>query len=202
MQTDVAQSDSLYRLWGWFENNKKQVSWGIAAALVVIILLLSWLVIVVSRSSLVIPRRPAPSASLALPSPREIPELADARAEGSPSPDSKEGLPATQDVREKVVSELTEFAKQSLVQGLYSQRKELAETQLRAQQELAQLEARLSSLQLPLQDRILAYERRIVELEKELESREGEMKELIHATLLLVREQLKKVQGPGAGRFN
>jgi hypothetical protein len=176
------------------ESSWASPAWLIAGALFVIIGLLGWLVIIVWRSGLATARRPAFAANPALPSPREIPEIADAAA--GPS------LPADMGTREKVVSELTEFAKQSLVQGLYSQRKELAETQLRAQQELAQLEARLSSLQLPLQDRIQAYERRIAELEKELDTREGEMKELIHATLLLVREQLRKVQEPGTGRFN
>ena len=35
MQTDVTQTDSLYRFWAWFETNKKQVSWAITALVVV-----------------------------------------------------------------------------------------------------------------------------------------------------------------------
>jgi len=40
-------------------------------------------------------------------------------------------------------------AKQSLVQGLYSQRGKLLETQEQARRELAELEARLAALHLP-----------------------------------------------------
>lgn len=99
---------------------------------------------------------------------------------------------------------MTEFAKSSLVQGLYSQRKLLIETQRRAQQELADLEARLVSLQLPLQGRIRAYEKRIAELERELKTRGEEVRELTRATLLLVKEKLEqeKQRERVGGRLN
>ena len=74
------------------------------------------------------------------------------------------------------------------MQGLYSQRNALLETQRQAQVELAQLEARLVALQLP--DRIQAYEKRIADLEQELATRSGEVRELISATLLLMRQKL------------
>jgi hypothetical protein len=91
---------------------------------------------------------------------------------------------------EKVGPELVEFAKQTLVQGLYTQRNELMETQDRARQTLMELESRLSELHLPAQERIRAYEKRIGELEQELQSRSIEMRELTQATLLLVRQRL------------
>jgi DNA anti-recombination protein RmuC len=103
---------------------------------------------------------------------------------------------------EKVGPELTEFAKQALVQGLYTQRNTLMETQRRAQATLQELEDRLSELHLPLQERIQAYERRITELEKELQNRSGEVRELTRATLLLVRQKLDKERESAGTRFS
>ena len=97
---------------------------------------------------------------------------------------------ASQELKERALADLTEFAKQSLVQGLYSQRNALLETQQKAQRELAELEARVVALQLP--DRIQAYEKRIADLEKELETRSGEVQELTSATLLLLRRKLEE----------
>jgi hypothetical protein len=54
------------------------------------------------------------------------------------------------------------------------------------------LESRLSELNLPVHERIRAYEKRIAELEKELESRDEEMRELTRATLLLVKQKLEQ----------
>ena len=97
-------------------------------------------------------------------------------------------------LREKIMPELTEFAKQSLVQGLYAQRNALIERQQKAQQALAEFESRLAALQLPFQERIRAYEKRIVELEKEVETQGEEMRELTRATLVLVRKKLEDEQ--------
>lgn len=98
----------------------------------------------------------------------------------------------TQILDEKVGPELREFAKEALVQGLYHQRNALMETQKRAQEALADLENRLSELHLPVHERIRAYERRIAELERELETRGEEMRELTKATLLLVKQKLEE----------
>jgi hypothetical protein len=95
-------------------------------------------------------------------------------------------------LREKLMPELAEFAKQSLVQGLYAQRNALIETQQAAQRALGELESRLAALQLPLPERIRAYERRIAELEKEVETQGAEMRELTRATLVLVRKKLEE----------
>lgn len=94
-------------------------------------------------------------------------------------------------LREKLMPELAEFAKQSLVQGLYAQRNALIETQQVAQQALVELEARLATLQLSLPERIRAYEQRIGELEKEVETQGAEVRELTRATLALVRKKLE-----------
>ncbi|HMP83336.1 MAG TPA: hypothetical protein PKA41_11600, partial [Verrucomicrobiota bacterium] len=103
-----------------------------------------------------------------------------------------DALPERQDqlLREKLMPELSEFAKQSLVQGLYSQRNELLETQKQAEAYLATLEQRLATMHLPLQERIRAYEARIIDLEKGFETRDQELRELTRATLALVRQRL------------
>lgn len=95
-------------------------------------------------------------------------------------------------LREKLIPELAEFAKQSLVQGLYAQRNLLMETQLKAQEALAELESRLKTIQAPLHERIRAYEKRIAELEREVETQGEEMRELTRATLTLVRQKLEE----------
>ncbi len=107
-------------------------------------------------------------------------------------------------LREKLMPELAEFAKQGLVQGLYAQRNALIETQQVAQQALRQMEARLASLQLSLPERIRAYEQRIGELEKEVETQGEEMRELTRATLVLVRKKLEdeRERGRTSSRFN
>ena len=93
-------------------------------------------------------------------------------------------------LREQMMPELTEFAKQSLVQGLYAQRNMLLETQRKAQQALMELESRLSTIQAPLNERIRVYEKRIAELEQEVTTQGEEVRELTRATLALVRQKL------------
>jgi len=87
--------------------------------------------------------------------------------------------------------ELAEFAKQSLLQGLYAQRQALLETQQEAQRALLELEARLASWQLSLPERVQVYEKWIGELEREVRTQGEEMRELTRATLALVRKKLE-----------
>lgn len=156
---------------------RNAAAWWIAAALTAIAALLVWLVLMLRRSGVgsdkLIPAGPAPGL------------LTDS---GGSSPGADPS--SQQALKERALADLTEFAKQSLVQGLYSQRKALLEAQQKAQQELAALEGRLVALHLP--DRIQAYEKRIAELEKQLESRSDEVRELTSATLLLLRQKLEE----------
>ena len=107
-------------------------------------------------------------------------------------------------LREKMIPELAEFAKQSLVQGLVTQRNVLMETQHKAQQALTELEARMNTLQTLLQERVRVYEKRIAELEQEVHSQGEEVRELTRATLALVRKKLADEQESGRleSRFN
>jgi len=147
------------------------VVWWIMGALALIIGLLAWLVLALRRGGL-------GTSTALLPATGNPPTL----------------------THEKALAELTAFAKQSLVQGLYEQRNALLETQKQAQQALIEMEQRLAALHLPQQERIRAYERRIAELEKELETRGEEVRELTQATLLLVRRKLEEEKSPGHRR--
>jgi len=185
-----------HRLAGGAESGWTAAAWCATGALVAIAALLAWLVLRPRRRRLSAPRSLLPSALRALPpaggtspAPRAAPRVLAAGALTEPE---------AQALREKVVSDLTEYAKERLVQGLYSQRLELALTQQKAQQALVELEARLAALHLPMQQRIAAYEERVAELEKQLATREGEMRELIEATLLLVRGRLQSARVEGA----
>jgi hypothetical protein len=172
----------------------------IFAALAVIIFLLGWLVLVLKRNG--VPKNLSP-ATVVVPS---VVSKSDSVEEWKQRALEAEAMAGKQGqiLREKIMPEVAEFAKQSLVQGLYAQRNALLETQQKAQQALAQLESQLTSLHLPLQERIRAYEKRISELEKEVETQGEEMRELTRATLALVRKKLEdeKELGRISGRFN
>lgn len=152
--------------------NRDALYWWIGGALTLIVILLALLAMMLKRS-----RTPtAPLGAVTAPAAAALPQPAAGEA--------------SSDLKERALAELTEFAKQSLVQGLYSQRNALLETQQKAHRELAELEARLGALKLP--DRILAYEKRIVELERELEVRTGEVRELTSTTLSLLRRKVEE----------
>ena len=97
-------------------------------------------------------------------------------------------------LREKLMPELTEFVKQSLVQGLAAQRDALLAIQQQAMHSLIEMETRLASLQAPMQDRIRAYETRITELENEISVQGTEMRELTRTILQLMRKKLEEEQ--------
>jgi hypothetical protein len=165
-------------------------AWWIAGALIVIIGLLAWLVLMLRRSGVGTPRLLPTAPAHAL------------LTDGSATAAGVDTGPHDE-LKQRALAELAEFAKQSLVQGLYSQRNALLETQKQAQQELAELEARLVSLHMP--ERVHAYENRIAELEKELETRGDEVRELTRATLLLLRQKLEEEKGRAPherSRFN
>ena len=172
------------------EVRSERTAWWIAGSLGVIILLLGLLVVLFwQRTS-----SPSRGSSSNLALVRISDEASDEatvggwkqRALAAEAMAGKQG----QLLREKIMPELAEFAKQSLVQGLFAQRNALLNAQEEAQRSLAELEARLASLQLPLQERIRAYEKRLAELEKELASQDEGVRELTRATLSLVRRKL------------
>jgi hypothetical protein len=175
------------------EANWSAAVWCIAGALVIVTVLLAWLILMLRRSGMGVSRALIPVSTAAVPQ-LGLPLAGSSQAVPTAPPGGAEALadPQARQLRERVAWELAEFAKQSLVQGLYWQRGQLAEAQHKAEEELAALEARLAMLQMPLQERIRAYEIRIAELEKELETRDQEMRGMIQATLLLVQDRMEK----------
>ena len=154
--------------------NRDMLYWWVGGALTVIVVLLAWIVFMSGR------RRP--ESAVLMP--------ARSAVDSAPAKPLNAGAGGTSDMKERALKELTEFAKQSLVQGLFSQREALLETQKKAHRELAEMEARLLALNLP--ERILAYEKRIFELERELDARSGELREVTNATLSLLRQKVEE----------
>jgi len=163
-------------------------AWWIAGALFALVGLLGWLVMMLRRSGV-------GSAQLLSATKTRALTAGDVAPAGTANS-------TQQEIRERALAELTDFAKQSLVQGLYSQRAALLEIHKKAQQELAELETRVVALHLP--DRIQAYEKRIAELESQLETRGDELRELTHATLQVLRQKLEeeKQKQEKPSRFN
>ena len=158
---------------------ESRATWWIAGALVALVALLAWLVLLLQRSGLgsarLLNAGPAPALALSA---------------GESAPLTGVAAQSDKELKERALADLTDFAKQSLVQGLYSQRAALLATHQQVQQELAELEIRVVALRLP--ERIQAYEKRITELEGQLETRSDEVRELTLATLHVLRQKLEE----------
>lgn len=94
-------------------------------------------------------------------------------------------------LRAGLLAHLTGLISNVFVRRLISQRAELLDSQEKAAAEVDELGARLASAHSRMQDRLLAYEKRIAELEKELETKDTENRELIKAELQSIRKQLE-----------
>ena len=90
---------------------------------------------------------------------------------------------------------LAETLKEAVVQGLAAQRAELLEAQRMASVEIAELVQRLDLLQAPMQERLRAYQDRIVELQKDLAQRTEENRELLKMKIEMMRRQLENERG-------
>jgi membrane-associated HD superfamily phosphohydrolase len=86
---------------------------------------------------------------------------------------------------------LSQWLSQAFTRRLVSDRRLLLDTQGKAMAEMAEFEARLEKVHAPLQERLVAYERRIAELEKELAARGEENRELLKAKIEMMRKQLE-----------
>jgi len=86
---------------------------------------------------------------------------------------------------------LLRLLKDKMVSKLLSQRSDLLDTQQRAAADVAELEARLAKLHAPLQERLRAYEQRILDLERELAQKGEENRELIRAKIQLTKEHME-----------
>jgi hypothetical protein len=86
---------------------------------------------------------------------------------------------------------LAQILKETVVQELAAQRRELLKAQEEAVLEIAAIIHRLDAVQAPMQDRLRAYEARIQEMEKELSALNEENRELLKLKIEMIRRQLE-----------
>ncbi|MSU56726.1 MAG: hypothetical protein EXS35_00840 [Pedosphaera sp.] len=94
-------------------------------------------------------------------------------------------------IRTGVLKQFSNWLKQRFVRSLISERTQLLDSQQAAAAEVAELERRLDDLHAPLQERLRAYERRVMELEKSLAAKDTQNRELIQAKIRLTRQHLE-----------
>lgn len=104
--------------------------------------------------------------------------------------------------RAGLFAHFSQWLSRALTHRLISQRRLLLDTQNKAIAEMAELDARLEKVHAPLQDRLEAYEHRIVELEKELAARGAENRELLKTKIEMMRKQLEAQREKNRVEFN
>jgi hypothetical protein len=93
--------------------------------------------------------------------------------------------------RANLAPHLAQVLKETVVQELAVQRRELLKAQEEATMEIAAMIHRLDSVQAPLHERLHSYEARIQELEKELTVLNEENRELLKLKIEMIRRQLE-----------
>ena len=93
--------------------------------------------------------------------------------------------------RANLAPHLAQVLKETVVQELAVQRRELLKAQEEATMEIAAMIHRLDSVQAPLTERLHSYEARIQELEKELAVLNEENRELLRLKIEMIRRQLE-----------
>ena len=102
----------------------------------------------------------------------------------------------------ELAPQIAQMLKLAVVQELAEQRRELLLTQQSAAGEVVRLMERLNELHAPSQERLAAYERRILELETELSVRTEENRELLKLKIDLLRQQIETERGARRVDFN
>jgi hypothetical protein len=105
-------------------------------------------------------------------------------------------------VQTEVSPVLLETLKTVVVQEIAQQRRELLAAQQAAAAGLNQLARRLEMVQMPLLQRLAAYEQRIAELEAELAWQSQENRELLKLKIDLLRQRLATERGIRPTDFN
>jgi hypothetical protein len=94
-------------------------------------------------------------------------------------------------LRAGVLSQFGIWLKHQFTQRLLTERTQMLDAQKSAADELAELERRLDELHAPLQERLRAYEKRVVELELSLAAKGQENRQLLEAKIQLTRKQIE-----------
>lgn len=153
-----------------------------AGGLVAVLAMVVWRMVRPRRSTSLLPARIAGSGTGA--TIVSCPSCAENIVVATPVPN------AAADLRASVAPHLARLLMDKLVGKLISQRSSLVNTQEKAAAEMAELEARLEKMHAPLQERLRAYEQRIIELERELAQKGEENRELIKLKIALARNHL------------
>jgi endonuclease/exonuclease/phosphatase (EEP) superfamily protein YafD len=95
---------------------------------------------------------------------------------------------ATEIVRQGLVPYLARILRDTLFRGVVSQRTRLLEVQEAGARQVAELERRMARIQIQLQNRLTAYERRIAELEKEVSAKDKANCELLAARSRMMKQ--------------
>ncbi len=105
-------------------------------------------------------------------------------------------------VRAGLLPKLARWLNQRLVRGLLVQRASWIDTQRQAELAIAEFENRLIKVRAPLEERLKAYEKRIVELENELAAKGEENRELLKATIATARKKLEAERSKSSFDWN
>jgi hypothetical protein len=105
-------------------------------------------------------------------------------------------------LKASLAPQLAQSLKEAVVQELAAQRTELLKAQQSAVLEISELVRRLDELKVPLQERLLSYEARIRELEKDLAERNEENRELLKLKIEMIRRQLEAERASSRVDFN
>lgn len=95
------------------------------------------------------------------------------------------------EIRARLLPELRQWVKRHFLQRLLQSNATLTETQRQAALRVAELEQRLEEIKGPLENKLKVYEQRIAELERELEAKGAENRELLEATIKMARARLE-----------
>ena len=101
---------------------------------------------------------------------------------------------ATEIVRQGLVPYLARILRDALFRGVASQRTHLLQMQQAGTLQVAELERRMARIQVQLQNRLTAYERRIAELEKEVSAKEQVNRELLKTKMAMMKQLLESAQ--------
>ena len=97
----------------------------------------------------------------------------------------------TRAMQMRVAPHLARWLAYRFVQQVISNRRQLLEMQRRAASDIAELEQRLTQTHASLQERLRAYESRVVELEAQLQATEQQNRELLEMTISVAREKIE-----------
>jgi len=97
---------------------------------------------------------------------------------------------------------MTESFKETVVQQLAAQRRELLNAHEAAAAEIAGLIRRMDAAHAPLHERLRAYETRIQELEQELAARSEENRELLKLKIEMTKQQFETERAGSRLNFN